>query len=53
MSGVPNNDDDVHAWADRQLSPERREVFEHAMARDPLGFLTLYAWEASLPATIS
>ena len=27
--------------------------YARAMARDPLGFLTLYAWEASLPATIS
>jgi hypothetical protein len=29
------------------------QAYAHAMARDPLGFLTLYAWEASLPATIS
>jgi len=29
------------------------QAYAHAMTRDPLGFLTLYAWEASLPATIS
>jgi soluble lytic murein transglycosylase-like protein len=29
------------------------QAYAHAMVRDPLGFLTLYAWEASLPATIS
>ncbi len=29
------------------------QAYAHAMARDRLGFLTLYAWEASLPATIS
>lgn len=35
MSKVPTSDDDVHAWADRQLPPERREAFEQAIARDP------------------
>jgi hypothetical protein len=29
------------------------QAYTQAIARDPLGFLTLYAWEASLPATIS
>ena len=29
------SDDDVHAWADRQLADDRRLQFEQAMARDP------------------
>ena len=29
------SDDDLHAWADGQLPPERRLAFEQAMARDP------------------
>jgi anti-sigma factor RsiW len=32
---VPISDDDVHAWADRQLPPERSAAFEQALARDP------------------
>lgn len=35
MSRLPNTDDDVHAFADGQLPPERRAAFEQAMARDP------------------
>jgi anti-sigma factor RsiW len=34
MSRLPITDDDVHAWADRQLPPERKAVLEDAMARD-------------------
>ena len=29
------SDDDLHAWADRQLADDRRLQFEQAMARDP------------------
>jgi anti-sigma factor RsiW len=32
---MPTIDDDLHAWADRQLPPERRAAFEQALARDP------------------
>jgi anti-sigma factor RsiW len=32
---MPTVDDDLHAWADRQLPPERRAAFEQALARDP------------------
>jgi len=35
MSNLPISDDDVHAWADRQLPLERRPAFEQAMAREP------------------
>jgi anti-sigma factor RsiW len=35
MSTVHTTDDDVHAWADGQLAPERRQAFEQAMAHDP------------------
>ena len=35
MSNLPISDDDVHAWADRQLPPERRAAVEQAIARDP------------------
>lgn len=35
MSRPPISDDDVHAFADRQLPPERRTAFEQWMARDP------------------
>ncbi len=32
---MPTIDDDLHAWADRQLPAERRAAFEQALARDP------------------
>ena len=35
MSKLPTTDDDLHAWADNQLAPERRAALEQAMARDP------------------
>lgn len=35
MSRPLISDDDVHAWSDRQLPPERRTAFEQTMARDP------------------
>ena len=35
MSNLPPTDDDLHAWADGQLSPERRQGLEQALARDP------------------
>ena len=34
MSKLPITDDDLHAWADGQLAPERRTAVEQAMARD-------------------
>ena len=35
MSNQTTSDDDLQAWADGQLAPERRPAFEQAMARDP------------------
>jgi anti-sigma factor RsiW len=35
MSKLPVSEDDLHAWVDGQLVPERRLAFEQAMARDP------------------
>ena len=35
MSYLPNTDDDVQAWADGQVAPERRLEIEQAMAQDP------------------
>jgi anti-sigma factor RsiW len=35
MSILPHNDDEVHAWADRQLPAERRTAFEQTLAHDP------------------
>lgn len=29
------SDDDIHAWADRQLPPQRRAVVDEALAHDP------------------
>ena len=34
MSRPQTIDDDLHAWVDGQLSPERKSAFEQAMARD-------------------
>ena len=34
MSRPPITDDDLHAWVDGQLAPERKAAFEQAMARD-------------------
>jgi anti-sigma factor RsiW len=35
MGKLPATDDDIHAWADGQLPPERRTAFEQALERDP------------------
>src|SRR5690348_11873578 len=35
MSRATSTDDDLNAWADGQLSAERRVAFEQAMSRDP------------------
>ncbi len=35
MTNLPPNDEEVHAWADRQLAPEQRAAFEETLARDP------------------
>jgi anti-sigma factor RsiW len=35
MSSNSNIDDDLQAYADGQLAPERRQAFEQALARDP------------------
>ena len=35
MNNQAPSDDDAHAWADRQLPPDRRVAFEQAMAREP------------------
>jgi anti-sigma factor RsiW len=36
MSSQTNIDEDLQAYADGQLSPERRQAFEQALARDPV-----------------
>ena len=35
MSRLPITEEDLHAWADRQLPAERKEALEEALARDP------------------
>ena len=35
MSRPTISDDDLHAWADRQLPPQRRAAVDEALARDP------------------
>ena len=35
MTTQTNIDDDLHAYADGQLAPERAQAFEQALARDP------------------
>ena len=35
MGKLQSSDDDLHAWADNQLPPERKLAFEQAMERDP------------------
>jgi hypothetical protein len=54
QSGAPANERRaLFAYNHSSLYVRAVQDYAHAMARDPLGFLTLYAWEASLPATIS
>lgn len=54
QSGAPANERRaLFAYNHSTLYVRAVQAYAHAMARDPLGFLTLYAWEASLPATIS
>ena len=54
QSGAPANERRaLIAYNHSSLYVRAVQDYAHAMARDPLGFLTLYAWEASLPATIS
>ena len=35
MSAQTNIDEELQAYADGQLSPERRQAFEQVLARDP------------------
>jgi membrane-bound lytic murein transglycosylase B len=54
QSGAPADERRaLFAYNHSSLYVRAVQDYAHAMARDPLGFLTLYAWEASLPATIS
>jgi membrane-bound lytic murein transglycosylase B len=54
QSGAPGDERRaLFAYNHSSLYVRAVQDYAHAMARDPLGFLTLYAWEASLPATIS
>ena len=54
QSGAPANEQRaLFAYNHSTLYVRAVQAYAHAMARDPLGFLTLYAWEASLPSTIS
>jgi soluble lytic murein transglycosylase-like protein len=54
QSGAPGDERRaLFAYNHSSLYVRAVQAYAGAMARDPLGFLTLYAWEASLPATIS
>jgi membrane-bound lytic murein transglycosylase B len=54
QSGAPADERRaLFAYNHSRLYVRAVQDYAHAMARDPLGFLTLYAWEASLPTTIS
>jgi hypothetical protein len=54
QSGAPADERRaLFAYNHSSLYVRAVQDYAHAMARDPLGFLTLYSWEASLPATIS
>ncbi len=54
QSGAPADERRaLFAYNHSSLYVRAVQAYAQAMARDPLGFLTLYAWEASLPATIS
>ena len=54
QSGAPADERRaLFAYNHSSLYVRAVQAYAHAMARDRLGFLTLYAWEASLPATIS
>jgi len=54
QSGAPADERRaLFAYNHSSLYVRAVQAYARAMARDRLGFLTLYAWEASLPATIS
>ncbi|PBI89830.1 hypothetical protein BKP43_29610 [Variovorax boronicumulans] len=47
---LPPTDDELHAWVDGQLPPERREAVEDALARDPAVAARVAAWHAQRDA---
>ncbi|PIF73005.1 anti-sigma factor RsiW [Variovorax sp. 54] len=47
---LPPTDDELHAWVDGQLPPERREAVEDAIARDPAVAARVAAWHAQRDA---
>ena len=53
QSGAPaDNRRAVFAYNHSELYVDAVLEYAQQMAQDPLGYLTLYAWEASLPATL-
>ena len=53
QSGAPANDRHaLYAYNPSRLYVDAVLTYAHEMIRDPLAYLTYYAWEASLPATL-
>ena len=46
----PPTEDELHAWVDGQLAPDRREAVEAAMARDPAVAAKVAAWHSQRDA---
>jgi hypothetical protein len=42
----------LHAYNPSNLYVDAVLAYANAMSRDPAAYLTYYAWEASLPATL-
>lgn len=47
---LPPTDDELHAWVDGQLPPERHEAVEEALTRDPAVAARVAAWQAQRDA---
>ena len=45
-SAPPPTDDELHAWVDGQLPPDRHDAIEQAIARDPAAAAKVAAWHA-------
>lgn len=46
----PPTDDELHAWVDGQLAPDRRAAVEDAIARDPAVAASVAAWHTQRDA---
>lgn len=46
----PPTDDELHAWIDGQLAPDRRDAVEAAIARDPAVAAKVAAWHSQRDA---